>query len=68
MRLKDEYLINQNKLSEFKNYTYLFSYPFGQPKKCYDDNTNQVLFDLGAKKLFTAVLQQRVTSASASEE
>jgi len=53
-QLKKEYLINQEKLSIYKNSINMFSYPFGQPKRCFDSETNKLISELGAVKIFTA--------------
>lgn len=52
--LQFEYMVNQQKLNKYKNSLDFFSYPFGQPKRCFDLKTNNFIFKLGAKKIFTA--------------
>ena len=48
------YILNKNILKTFKNNSNLFSYPFGQKGTCYNNKTNQTIFDLGAKAVFAA--------------
>lgn len=50
----NNYILNENILKTFKNNSNLFSYPFGQEGTCYNNKTNQIIFDLGAKAVFTA--------------
>lgn len=52
--LGQAYLENHNKISAFRNATPLFSYPFGQPRLCYDDATNDLIFKLGARLIFSS--------------
>tara|TARA_B110000003_G_scaffold41648_1_gene38820 strand:- start:13621 stop:14571 length:951 start_codon:yes stop_codon:yes gene_type:complete len=55
---KDEivnnYVLNHDLLKNYKNYSNLFSYPFGQETTCYNDKTNEIIYDLGAKAVFAA--------------
>jgi peptidoglycan/xylan/chitin deacetylase (PgdA/CDA1 family) len=55
---KDEivnnYVLNHDLLKNYKNYSNLFSYPFGQKNTCYNDKTNNLIFGLGADAIFTA--------------
>tara|TARA_B110000305_G_C18931329_1_gene399702 strand:- start:154 stop:576 length:423 start_codon:yes stop_codon:yes gene_type:complete len=48
------YNLNQKELEKFKNSLNLFSYPFGQKNTCYNEKTNNLIFDLGANAIFTA--------------
>ena len=52
--LEQQYLLNESALSEFSNTVPLFSYPFGQPQRCYNHDTDELLSSLGAAHLFTA--------------
>lgn len=52
--LKESYTINENKLRKYPNFINCFSYPFGQPKTCYNACTDQIIFSMGAKRIFTA--------------
>ena len=45
---------NQKELNNFKNTTKLFSYPFGQKGTCYNQITNDLIFNLGAEAIFAA--------------
>lgn len=49
------FLKNQNAIESYPNGTKLFSYPFGQPISCYNENTNTQILSLGAKKIFSAL-------------
>lgn len=53
--LVSNYEINQFKLKKYENYTNLFSYPFGQPIRCYNSHTNNLIRNLGAEKIFSAI-------------
>tara|TARA_B110000003_G_scaffold270559_1_gene303259 strand:- start:2313 stop:3320 length:1008 start_codon:yes stop_codon:yes gene_type:complete len=50
----ENYNLNQKELQKFKNSLKLFSYPFGQKNTCYNEKTNNLIFDLGANAIFTA--------------
>ncbi|MBT4512420.1 MAG: polysaccharide deacetylase family protein [Chloroflexi bacterium] len=52
--LKESYLKNRDELLQFNNSVELFSYPFGQPGSCYNQNTDSLISDCGSQKLFTA--------------
>jgi peptidoglycan/xylan/chitin deacetylase (PgdA/CDA1 family) len=52
--LTEQYLLNESAILEFSNYIPLFSYPFGQPQRCYNRGTDEILASLGARRLFTA--------------
>lgn len=52
--LTEQYLLNESALSAYKNYVPFFSYPFGQPVRCYNRDTDALLVSLGAARLFTA--------------
>ncbi len=55
LELKNQYIKNENELVNYKNYLPIFSYPFGQPGKCYNKHTSNIIFSLGAKSIFTAM-------------
>jgi peptidoglycan/xylan/chitin deacetylase (PgdA/CDA1 family) len=46
---------NQFKLKKYDNFINFFSYPFGQPIRCYNSHTNKVISDLGAQRIFSAI-------------
>lgn len=52
--LTEQYLLNESALSAYRNHVPLFSYPFGQPVRCYNQDTDELLMSLGAARLFTA--------------
>lgn len=52
--LKNQYLLNEKALKKYANYVNLFSYPFGQPESCYNRKTDEMIFSLGASRIFTA--------------
>jgi peptidoglycan/xylan/chitin deacetylase (PgdA/CDA1 family) len=52
--LTEQYLLNESALSAYSNHVPLFSYPFGQPVRCYNQDTDALLASLGAARLFTA--------------
>ncbi len=52
--LKNQYVLNEKALKKYANYVNLFSYPFGQPGSCYNRQTDEVIFSLGASRIFTA--------------
>lgn len=53
-KLTDLYLKNQSELNSYSNSTNFFSYPFGQPDSCYTRKTDDIIFSLGATRIFTA--------------
>lgn len=55
LELKNQFIKNENALLKYKNYLPIFSYPFGQPGKCYNNHTTKIILDLGAKTIFTAM-------------
>ncbi|MFQ5646598.1 MAG: polysaccharide deacetylase family protein, partial [bacterium] len=52
--LRDAYVTNQAELDKYPGSIPFFSYPFGQPKSCYNKATDSLIFDLGARFIFTA--------------
>jgi len=52
--LRNSYITNENNLKEYSNFVNLFSYPFGQPETCYNAQTDDIIFLMGAKKVFSA--------------
>lgn len=52
--LQKEYLRNKTELDKYPNSTEMFSYPYGQPDTCYNTETNSILFNLGAQRIFSA--------------
>jgi peptidoglycan/xylan/chitin deacetylase (PgdA/CDA1 family) len=52
--LTEQYMLNESALSEYSNHVPLFSYPFGQPVRCYNKETDALLASLGAARIFTA--------------
>jgi peptidoglycan/xylan/chitin deacetylase (PgdA/CDA1 family) len=55
--LELQFLYNESLLSNYENNVPFFSYPFGQPNSCYSTITDDILFSLGAKYIFTAFSQ-----------
>ena len=53
-KLKDLYTTNSKELNKYKNFINVFSYPFGQPDTCYSEETDKIIFSLGASQIFTA--------------
>ena len=53
--LKEQYLTNEELLSQFKNSVNFFAFPNGQPKTCFSDCDVSLIRDLGAKKVFSAL-------------
>lgn len=53
--LKNQYIKNEKTLLKYKNYLPIFSYPFGQPRNCYNKHTTKMIMDLGAKIIFSAM-------------
>jgi peptidoglycan/xylan/chitin deacetylase (PgdA/CDA1 family) len=53
-RLREEYVRNDALLSEYSCRVPLFSYPFGQPGSCYNEDTNRLVVGLGARRLFSS--------------
>ena len=52
--LSDSYLKNQVALAEFESTRRVFAFPFGVPRTSYDDSQIELLFEFGAKSIFTA--------------
>ena len=52
--LIDNFIKNQMEIERFDNSTKLFSYPFGQKDTCYDNRTNEIIFNLGVEGIFAA--------------
>mgnify|MGYP003987400035 FL=1 len=52
--LKEQYLTNEELLSQFKNSVNFFAFPNGQPKTCFSECDVSLIRDLGAKKVFSA--------------
>jgi len=52
--LREQFLRNDAALSQYPNHVPLFSYPFGQPRTCYNATTDRQLLALGAARVFTA--------------
>lgn len=52
--LRAAFLRNEAELERYPNSVKVFSYPFGQPNSCYNDRTNSLIFDLGARIIFSA--------------
>ena len=50
--LREQYLLNEQKILEYKNGRSMFSYPFGQPGTCFSPRETQLLHSLGAKAVF----------------
>ncbi len=53
-RLKEEYWKNQRILDAHPRGTRLFSYPFGQPVACYNEETTRLIRGEGAHTIFSA--------------
>jgi hypothetical protein len=53
--LRRQYLVNESFIKRYVNYVPLFSYPFGQPRSCYNNATHDILLSSGANRLFTAM-------------
>lgn len=53
-RLKEEYWKNQQILDVHPRGTKLFSYPFGQPVTCYNEETTRIILGEGAHAIFSA--------------
>lgn len=53
--LISNYKINQIKLNKYDNFINLFSYPFGQPVRCFNACTNRLICNLGAERIFSAI-------------
>ncbi|MFC2117186.1 polysaccharide deacetylase family protein [Bacteroidota bacterium] len=51
---KDQYLRNQNALSQLSNSIELFSFTNGQPGSCFSDKYVNILNNLGSKKVFSS--------------
>jgi len=51
--LKKQYLMNQNKIKKYNNFTKFFAYPFGQKETCYNSKTNKIINKLGANAIFS---------------
>tara|TARA_B100000242_G_C43048088_1_gene489324 strand:+ start:633 stop:2360 length:1728 start_codon:yes stop_codon:yes gene_type:complete len=45
---------NSNELKKINGEPELFSYPFGQPNSCYSSKTDEIISNLGVKKIFYA--------------
>lgn len=52
--LLKSYLQNADFLKKFLNYRAIFSFPFGQPKTCYNEEQVRLIFESGAKKVFSS--------------
>ena len=53
-RLKEEYWRNQRILDAHPRGARLFSYPFGQPVTCYNEETTRLILKEGAQAIFSA--------------
>lgn len=49
-----QYQENKKYIIKYNNFIEYFSYPYGQPDLFYNDFTNRVIIELGAKKIFSA--------------
>ncbi|HBH82495.1 MAG TPA: hypothetical protein DDY34_01625, partial [Bacteroidales bacterium] len=45
-------LLNEEKILGYPNGLPLFSYPFGQPKTCFNEHSTERIFSFGAKAIF----------------
>jgi peptidoglycan/xylan/chitin deacetylase (PgdA/CDA1 family) len=52
--LREAYTRNQAELDRYGNAVRIFSYPFGQPGSCFNDETSAMIRQLGTKRIFTA--------------
>ena len=52
--LREQYLTNEELLSQFKNSVNFFAFPNGQPKTCFSASDVTFLEHLGAEKVFSA--------------
>lgn len=52
--LRQQYLLNDQKISKYRNGRALFSFPFGQPKICFTPRHTKLLHSLGAKAVFSS--------------
>ena len=48
------YFQNVNALNMYPNYKEMFAFPFGQPGTCYSDEQVKLLFQNGAKRIFSS--------------
>lgn len=46
--------LNNNKLKKYKNYIKYFSYPYGQQKLNYSNETDKIILSRGFQKIFYA--------------
>lgn len=51
-KLMQQYLINEQKISRYKNARKFFAYPFGQLNTCFSGKETDYLFSLGAEFIF----------------
>ncbi|MBF0457450.1 MAG: polysaccharide deacetylase family protein [Nitrospirae bacterium] len=63
--LKACYLKNMEKLQSYKNFTNLFAFPFGQPGTTFSEKQVDLIFSLGAKKVFSSFPVINYTPSSA---
>ena len=54
IKLREQYLKNEEHLKQFPNYVQLFSYPYGAPGSCFSNQTNDILKSLGVKVAFSS--------------
>lgn len=52
--IKFQFNENSKNLKKFDNYINIFSYPYGQPNLHYNNDSNKLIKDLGAKLIFSA--------------
>lgn len=50
--LREQYLLNEQKILKYKNGRSIFAYPFGQPGRCFSARETKLLYSLGAKVVF----------------
>ncbi|OGX37434.1 MAG: hypothetical protein A3C36_01075 [Omnitrophica WOR_2 bacterium RIFCSPHIGHO2_02_FULL_52_10] len=52
--LRQQYLLNDQKILHYPNGRSYFAYPFGQPNLCFTDRQTELLRSLGAKAVFSS--------------
>jgi len=52
--LREEYLLNEEKILGYSNGLSMFSYPFGQPGTCFNEQVTDLIFSFGAQAIFSS--------------
>ena len=50
----DLYQLNRDELDCYPNYRNLFSFPFGQPGTCFSNHQIELLYNIGAERIFSS--------------